>query len=488
MTTMSNNSYHWYFAYSANMNSIKTKIIATIGPCTDKYDVLKKLHKAGMNVARINMSHATHRDAQNVIDLVRQINAEQSADYGPIGLLLDTQGPEIRTGVHQGDIDLKVGDIVNLTIREDLDVETSSIQINYKGLIKSVSKGSRISIDNGLINFRVLAKDNENLTCKVLDGGKLGSKRHVNLPGVRVDLPSITKKDRKDINLAIKNNISFIALSFVRSAQDIHELRAILKKNKSSAKIIAKIENQEGLDNIHEITKATDIVMVARGDLGIETDLADLPNIQRRIMYATAKWGKRSIVATHLLESMIVNPTPTRAEVTDVANAIYEGADAVMLSGETSVGKYPVQCIKMLKKIAAKTENFRTLGYEEFLSDKSDWQNIAIGARDLASRIDADGIVVVTRSGQTADVISSTKPFRMPIYAFTNNLETFQQLSLVGGMQPHYMKSISNQALTINKIKLILGSKTRSKKSLKFVLIGGVYSASHSDSIQIIST
>ena len=470
------------------MNSTKTKIIATIGPCTDTYDVLKKLHKAGMNVARINMSHATHGDAQNIIDIVRQINSEQSKYYGPIGLLLDTQGPEIRTGVNQGDIDLKVGDIVNLTIREDLDVETSSIQINYKGLIKSVSKGSRISIDNGLINFKVLAKDNENLKCKVLDGGKLGSKRHVNLPGVRVDLPSITKKDRKDINLAIKNNISFIALSFVRSAQDVHELRDILKKKKSSAKIIAKIENQEGLDNIHEITKAADIVMVARGDLGIETDLADLPNIQRRIMYVTAKWGKRSIVATHLLESMIVNPTPTRAEVTDVANAIYEGADAVMLSGETSVGKYPVQCIKMLKQIAAKTENFRTLGYERFLSDKSDWQNIAIGARDLASRINADGIVVVTRSGQTADVISSTKPFRMPIHAFTNSQETFQQLSLVGGMQPYFMKSISNQTTTINKIKLILASKTRSKKSLKFVLIGGVYSVSHSDSIQIIST
>ena len=470
------------------MNSTKTKIIATIGPCTDTYDVLKKLHKAGMNVARINMSHATHGDAQNIIDIVRQINSEQSKYYGPIGLLLDTQGPEIRTGVNQGDIDLKVGDIVNLTIREDLDVETSSIQINYKGLIKSVSKGSRISIDNGLINFKVLEKDNENLKCKVLDGGKLGSKRHVNLPGVRVDLPSITKKDRKDINLAIKNNISFIALSFVRSAQDVHELRDILKKKKSSAKIIAKIENQEGLDNIHEITKAADIVMVARGDLGIETDLADLPNIQRRIMYVTAKWGKRSIVATHLLESMIVNPTPTRAEVTDVANAIYEGADAVMLSGETSVGKYPVQCIKMLKQIAAKTENFRTLGYEKFLTDKSDWQNIAIGARDLASRINADGIVVVTRSGQTADVISSTKPFRMPIHAFTNSQETFQQLSLVGGMQPYFMKSISNQTTTINKIKLILASKTRSKKSLKFVLIGGVYSVSHSDSIQIIST
>ncbi|MDA9661632.1 pyruvate kinase [Pseudomonadota bacterium] len=470
------------------MKAIKTKIIATIGPSTNTYDSLKKLHKAGMNVARINMSHATHTDAQNIIDLVHQINSEQSVDHGPIGLLLDTQGPEIRTGINQSDMDLTVGDIVNLTIREDLDVETSSIQINYKGLIKSVSKGSRISIDNGLINFKVLAKDKENLTCKVLDGGKLGSKRHVNLPGVRVDLPSITKKDRKDILLAIKNNVSFIALSFVRSAQDINDLRDILEKKKSSARIIAKIENQEGLDNIHEITKATDIVMVARGDLGIETDLADLPNIQRRIMYATAKWGKRSIVATHLLESMIVNPTPTRAEVTDVANAIYEGADAVMLSGETSVGKYPVQCIKMLKNIAAKTENFRTLGYEKFLTDTSDWQNIAIAARDLATRINADGIVVVTRSGQTADVISSTKPFRMPIHAFTNNQQTFQQLSLVGGMQPYFMKSISNQASAINKIKLILASNVRSKKSLKFVLIGGVYSASHSDSIQIIST
>ena len=470
------------------MKAIKTKIIATIGPSTNTYDSLKKLHMAGMNVARINMSHATHTDAQNIIDLVQQINSEQSVDHGPIGLLLDTQGPEIRTGINQSDMDLTVGDIVNLTIREDLDVETSSIQINYKGLIKSVSKGSRISLDNGLINFKVLAKDKENLTCKVLDGGKLGSKRHVNLPGVRVDLPSITKKDRKDILLAIKNNVSFIALSFVRSAQDINDLRDILKKKKSSARIIAKIENQEGLDNIHEITKATDIVMVARGDLGIETDLADLPNIQRRIMYATAKWGKRSIVATHLLESMIVNPTPTRAEVTDVANAIYEGADAVMLSGETSVGKYPVQCIKMLKNIAAKTENFRTLGYEKFLTDTSDWQNIAIAARDLATRINADGIVVVTRSGQTADVISSTKPFRMPIHAFTNNQQTFQQLSLVGGMQPYFMKSISNQASAINKIKLILASNVRAKKSLKFVLIGGVYSASHSDSIQIIST
>ena len=471
-----------------NMLVTKTKIIATIGPSTNKYNDLRDLHLAGMNVARINMSHASHADAISIIESIQKLNKIQSDLFGPIGILLDTQGPEIRTGINHSDIDLQTGDVVNLTIRDDVDVETSSIKINYKGLIRSVDKGSKISIDNGLLNFQVLAKDKENLKCKVLDGGTLGSKRHVNLPGVRVDLPSITKKDRKDITFAIKHNVSFIALSFVRSAKDVVTLRSILKRKKSQIKIIAKIENQEGLDNIHEITQAADMVMVARGDLGIETDLADLPNIQRRIMYASAKWGRRSIVATHLLESMINNPTPTRAEVTDVANAIYEGSDAVMLSGETSIGKYPIQCIKMIKKIASKTEHFRTLGYEKFLQDNSDWQNIAKGARDLASRVNADAIVIITRSGQTANVVSNTKPFRMPIFAFTNNKDTFHQLSLVGGIQPRFIKSITNQSRTISRIKSILNSEKKAKKSLKFVLIAGIYSASHTDSIQIIST
>ena len=471
-----------------NMLVTKTKIIATIGPSTNKYNDLRDLHSAGMNVARINMSHASHADAISIIESIQKLNKIQSDLFGPIGILLDTQGPEIRTGINHSDIDLQTGDVVNLTIRDDVDVETSSIKINYKGLIRSVDKGSKISIDNGLLNFQVLAKDKENLKCKVLDGGTLGSKRHVNLPGVRVDLPSITKKDRKDISFAIKHNVSFIALSFVRSAKDVVTLRSILKRKKSQIKIIAKIENQEGLDNIHEITQAADIVMVARGDLGIETDLADLPNIQRRIMYASAKWGRRSIVATHLLESMINNPTPTRAEVTDVANAIYEGSDAVMLSGETSIGKYPIQCIKMIKKIASKTEHFRTLGYEKFLQDNSDWQNIAKGARDLASRVNADAIVIITRSGQTANVVSNTKPFRMPIFAFTNNKDTFHQLSLVGGIQPRFIKSITNQSRTISRIKSILNLEKKAKKSLKFVLIAGIYSASHTDSIQIIST
>ena len=411
---------------------------------------------------------------------------DQHEEYGPIGVLLDTQGPEIRTGESDQNLDLKVGEIINLTVRDTKDVETSSIKINYSGLIKSVKKGSKITIDNGLINFIVLDKDQFNLRCRVIDGGKLGSKRHVNLPGVRVDLPSITKKDKKDINFALKHGIDFIALSFVRSKSDVITLRDYLKRRNSSAKIIAKIENQEGLDNIHEITKASDIVMVARGDLGIETDLADLPNIQRRIMYSTAKNGRRSIVATHLLESMIDNPTPTRAEVTDVANAIYEGADAVMLSGETTIGEHPIKCVEMLKRIAEKTEEFRTLGYEKFLQEKSDWQNIALAARDLSSNIDAQGIIVITRSGETANVISNTKPFRMPVFAFTDNPSTYRQLSLTGGMQPTKLSSIKNQANTIKNVKTILTKKYKMKKGNKFILLAGIFSASHSDSLQII--
>lgn len=336
------------------MDFTRTKIICTIGPATQDLASLRKLHKSGMNVARINMSHANHKSAKLIIDRIHKINKDSKNSYGKIGILLDTQGPEIRTGDTELTMDLKVGDEVTLTVRDQIDVETSSIKINYKDLIHSVSKGSKISVDNGLINFMVLSKDEETLLCKVLDGGKLGSKRHVNLPGVRVNLPSITSKDLDDINFGMRNDVDFIALSFVRDTEDLEKLQKILDSKKSKAKIIAKIENQEGLDNIHQISQASWGVMVARGDLGIETSLTDLPNIQRRIMHACAKWGRRSIVATHLLESMIENPTPTRAEVTDIANAIYEGADAIMLSGETSIGKYPNECVKFLKSIAKK--------------------------------------------------------------------------------------------------------------------------------------
>ena len=277
------------------MDFTRTKIICTIGPATQDLASLRKLHKSGMNVARINMSHANHKSAKLIIDRIHKINKDSKNSYGKIGILLDTQGPEIRTGDTELTMDLKVGDEVTLTVRDQIDVETSSIKINYKDLIHSVSKGSKISVDNGLINFMVLSKEEETLLCKVLDGGKLGSKRHVNLPGVRVNLPSITSKDLDDINFGMINNVDFIALSFVRDTEDLEKLQKILDSKKSKAKIIAKIENQEGLDNIHQISQASWGVMVARGDLGIETSLTDLPNIQRRIMHACAKWGRSQV-------------------------------------------------------------------------------------------------------------------------------------------------------------------------------------------------
>jgi pyruvate kinase len=469
------------------MNFTRTKIICTVGPSTQSISTLRKLHKEGMNVVRINMSHANHKSALSTITKVNKINSSLKEGATPIAVLLDTQGPEIRTGDTTMPLDLVTGDEVKLTVRDQVDVETSSIQINYKDLISSVTSGSKITVDNGLINFEVLSKDEDTLLCKVLDGGKLGSKRHVNLPGVRVNLPSITAKDLKDIDFGIKNKADFIALSFVRDPEDLENLRSILKKNSSSAKIIAKIENQEGLDNIHEICQASDGVMVARGDLGIETNLADLPNIQRRIMYACAKWGKRSIVATHLLESMIENPTPTRAEVTDIANAIYEGSDAIMLSGETSIGKYPIECVRFLKSISYRTEKFKTLGYEDNLTTDSDWQHLGVAANQLAQSINADGIIAITRTGYTANVVSNSKPFEMPIFCFTSNQSTFRSLSLVGSTHAHFLKSISNHDKTVKLITQKLKSYYPDKKNLKFVMISGIFSEKHSEAIQVIN-
>ncbi|MFL2708393.1 MAG: pyruvate kinase [Gammaproteobacteria bacterium TMED226] len=469
------------------MTFTRSKIICTVGPATESITCLRKLHKAGMNVVRINMSHATHKSAKTVIDRIDKINQSDAAISSKIGILLDTQGPEIRTGDTAMPIELNVGDNVTLTIRDEIDVETSSIKVNYKGLIHSVEVGSRISVDNGLINFKVLSKESETLKCKVLHGGKLGSKRHVNLPGVRVNMPSVTAKDIKDIKFGIKHNVDFIAASFVRSAKDLEILHEVLKENKSEAKIVAKIENQEGLDNIDEICQSAWGVMVARGDLGIETSLTDLPNIQRKIMYSCAKWGKRSIVATHLLESMIKNPTPTRAEVTDIANAIYEGADALMLSGETSIGRYPIDCVEFIKSISSKTEKFKTLGYERNLITSSDWEYIAVAAKNLAESINADGIIAVTRTGATANFISNAKPNGIPIFTFTNNKNTLKQLSLVGSSLAFYIPRLNNHEKTLKKAESVLKTYYKKKQNLKFIMVSGIFSEDHSEAIQIIN-
>ena len=375
--------------------------------------------------------------------------------------------------------------MVSFTVRDEIDVETTSIRVHYDELIQSVSVGTLISLDNGLLNFKVLKKTKNQLECKVLDGGKLGSKRHVNLPGIRINLPSITEKDKRDIAFGLKENVDFIALSFVRDASDIEDLKKILKTKIKKIKIISKIEDREGLSNIDDICKVSDAVMVARGDLGIETDLANLPNVQRKIMSSCAKYGVNSIVATHLLESMIENPTPTRAEVTDVANAIYEGADAVMLSGETTIGKYPIEAVNFISRIATQTEKYRTLGYEEKLISETDWQYLGIAAKNIAESIGADGIIAITRSGQTAEIVSNAKPFMKPIFAFSNDKKTINQLSLSGSVHAYYSAMYASHEKNINSVMGILKKELNPKSDLKFVVISGILSEKSADAIEI---
>ena len=460
----------------------RTKIICTIGPATESFVSLKKLYNAGMNVARLNMSHSDHKNAKKIIDRIKKLNKEVKT---PVGILLDTQGPEIRTGDTSEVVNLEPGELVSFTIRDEVDVETTSIRVHYDELIQSVKVGTLISLDNGLLNFKVLKKSKNELECIVLDGGKLGSKRHVNLPGIRINLPSVTEKDKKDITFGLKENVDFIALSFVRNASDIEDLNKVLKKQRKKVKIISKIEDREGLLNIEEICEVSDAVMVARGDLGIETDLSNLPNIQRKIMSNCAKYGVRSIVATHLLESMIENPTPTRAEVTDVANAIYEGADAVMLSGETTIGKYPTEAVNFISRIAKQTEKYRTLGYETKLISETDWQHLGIAAKNIAESIKADGIIAITRSGQTAEIVSNAKPFLVPIFAFSNNQKTVNQLSLTGSVNAYLSPMFSDHEKNINSVMRIIKKEFSPTKDLKFVVISGILSEKSADAIEI---
>ncbi len=463
------------------MSTRRTKIICTIGPATASYPKLEGLHAAGMNIVRLNMSHADHASAKKIINWIKTLNRKVQA---PVAIMLDTQGPEIRTGEINEPMNLGAGEVITVSVLPD-DVERSSVHINYRELVDVLKIGDRITVDNGLINFEVLEKDGSRLVCRVLDGGLLGSKRHVNLPGIRVNLPAITAKDRKDIEFAVEHDVDFIALSFVRSAADVHELREFLGAKVKNIKIIAKIEDQEGVTNVHEIVRAADGVMVARGDLGIETNIADLPNVQRRIVHSCAKWGKRSIVATHLLESMIEHPVPTRAEVTDVANAIYEGVDGIMLSGETSVGKHPIRCVEQLDEIARASERWPGLGYEKELVAISDKQHIAINAVALAEDINAKGIVVITRRGITADLVTSARPRSVPIYAFTNHSQTRRRLGLNRAVFSHRMQFSSDPEKTLQRALRILREREGMSPNDKVVVISDVLAKKNTDAIQV---
>jgi pyruvate kinase len=464
----------------------KTKIICTIGPATSSYEMLASMHEAGMDIIRLNMSHATHKWADRMIEHIVELNKHTPF---PVGILLDTQGPEIRTGVRESDLDLKAGDEISITVRDDVNVEESSIRINYDELIETVSVGDKITVDNGLINLEVLEKDNNRMRCMVLDGGKLGSKKHVNLPGIRVNLPAITQKDREDILFGIERELDYIALSFVREASDVLQLRELIQQHRpdkaSTIKIISKIEDQQGVRNLEEIIKVSDGIMVARGDLGVEIDLAELPNTQRRIVRLCAENGKRVIVATHLLESMIENPIPTRAEVTDVANAVYEEADAIMLSGETTVGKHPIRCVRQLDAIARATEPKAGMGFTKHLVKQSDKEHLAATAVELADSLHAKGIVVVTRHGIMANYVTNCHPQQSPIFAFTNIGVTRRIMTLNRYLFPFKIEFSKDPEETLARAFAELKSKVKLQTGDKVVVISDLLIDQDSVGIQV---
>lgn len=426
----------------------KTKIICTIGPATESYEMLEKLAEAGMSVARLNMSHGSHESHAEVIKRIQTLNTKLKY---PVAILLDTQGPEIRTGERDSNLNLKKGDIISVVARSSEDVEENSLMVNYENLITDMQVGDRLTVDNGLINLEILEKDQRVMRCKVVDGGVLKSKRHVNLPGIRVNLPAITDKDRSDILFGLSMDVDFIALSFVREADDIAQLHQLMDEKKDKVKVIAKIEDQEGVRNIDDIIDIADGIMVARGDLGCEVDFWELPNIQRRIVRKCAQKGKRVIVATHLLESMIENPMPTRAEVTDVANAVYEEADCIMLSGETTVGKYPIKCVENMSRIATSIERHRGLRFTDDLLTDNPKQNLAASAVHLAESLPAKAIVVITRRGRMANYVTNCHPILPSIHAFTNDGRTRRQLGLNRNVYAHKLQFSNDPEKTLSK-------------------------------------
>ena len=462
---------------------IKTKIICTIGPETESFEMLQRMAGAGMNVARLNMSHGDQDWHQRVIKHIKTLNRKIKF---PVAILLDTQGPEIRTGHLASDLDLKKGSVISVVVRGESDPEETSIHIDYDDLIGTVLAGDKITVDNGLINLEVLEKQERVMRCRVLDGGVLKSKRHVNLPGVRVNLPAITQKDRRDIKFGISRDVDYIALSFVREATDVLQLKELLGDKIGKIKIIAKIEDQEGVNNIKEIITEVDGVMVARGDLGIEIPIHTVPTVQRRIVRSCEEQGKRVIVATHLLESMITNPLPTRAEVTDVANAVYEEVDAVMLSGETTVGKYPLRCVDQLVNIAENVEKHPGLRFVSKLNTDNDKQKLSLAAVELAQSLGARCIVVITRRGLMAELVCNCRPVYSDIYAFTNVSQARRTMTLGRGIRAFRIAFSQDPEKTLQTAFNVLKKREGFQSEEKVVVISDVLAGSGKiDAIQI---
>src|ERR1700719_642048 len=409
----------------------KTKIICTLGPATEKTETIRQLIARGANVYRLNMSHAPREWVREIVPRIRKLADELGR---PVGILLDTQGPAIRTGPMRTPLELKKGDVLEFTVRHAKKTEKKSVEVNYDNFANDVSVGDTGLVDHGLIKLTVIEKKKNRVLCKVVTPSTLGSRRHINLPGVHISLPALTKKDIADVTLGAQLGVDFVALSFVRKPSDLTELRDLLIRKKSNAQVLAKIEDQAAVESIDDIIKTADLVMVARGDLGIEVPMEELPIIQRRIVKSCIRLGKPVVVATHLLESMITNRIPTRAEITDVANAVFEQADAIMLSGETSIGHYPVECVEVLNRVAARNERSGGAGYAESAILEDARQKTVASAVVLANSLARSKIIVFTRHGRMARNTSNLRPGHATIFAFTPSEEVKRQLSICWGV------------------------------------------------------
>ena len=452
-----------------------TKIICTMGPNTDKKTVMKSLVKNGMNVARFNFSHGDHEEQRERMNLLKNVREELDR---PVAILLDTKGPEIRTGLLEGGkkVTLKEGSEFIL-YTEEMTGNAAGCCVTYPGLAKDVKPGDRILIDDGLIELKVKQIKSGNIVCHVENGGELGERKGVNVPNVKVKLPAVTEKDIDDILFGIQQDIDFIAASFIRSAKGVKEIRKILKENHAEhISIIAKIENAEGVENIDEIIEASDGIMVARGDLGVEIPAQEVPHIQKMIIKKCNERYVPVITATQMLDSMIRNPRPTRAEVADVANAIYDGTDAVMLSGETAAGKYPIEALKMMNEIAENTEQY--VDYEKYIHHRTMYEQskissaIGIASVRTARNIGAACIVTPTMSGKTARLISNFRP-SMPIYAVTPNEMVQHKMQLYWGVIPlkGYIKD-TTENIIVNAMETIK-SKRLVRKGQTVVITAG---------------
>ena len=444
-----------------NADSIRrTKIIVTLGPATESEAMLEKLFRAGAGIVRLNMAHAKHDWTRLVIRRIRAVSARIGRD---VAIMMDIKGPEIRTGDLTVPIELKAGEIFDFTVKPEASnpaieggEEIRSVDVNYPNLVNDIKVGDTVLVDNGLLRLEVLAKDEARIRCRVIIPGELKSKRHINLPGVKVNLPSFTEKDRADTTVGLEEGIDFIALSFVREAKDIAVLRAFLSEKKSRCRIIAKIEDQSAIDNLDSIVTACDALMVARGDLGIECPFEELPVIQRRAVRACLAQGRPVIVATHMLESMISQPVPTRAEITDVANAVFELADCVMLSGETTIGKYPLECVQMLDKIARRIEKEESGESRPPAVFTGERMKVLHSAVVLANELPRSKLLTFTRHGFMAQGLAMLRPVHSPIIAFTPSPEVFRQLRLLRGVAPVLMPLASEPDITIeNAIALL---------------------------------